>query len=338
MKRKAIVIGLVLIVGAAAGWWYVQRGEKGNSGVLRLYGNVDIRQVELGFRVSGRLQAMNFEEGDVVKVGDELARLDDTPYREALRIAEGEVAAQRANVKKFEAGARPAEIAQAGALVAERRATLKNTKQLLERRARLLKGGHVSQQAYDEILAQKKEAQARLRSAQDALTLAQEGFRKEDIAIARANLQVAEARLAQAQTQVADTHLKAPAGGIILSRVQQPGAIVAIGTPVYVLSLGNPVWVRSYVSEPDLGRVYPGMKVTVSTDSAPNKRYHGHIGFISPVAEFTPKTVETPDLRTDLVYRLRVIVDDADRMLRQGMPVSVDVPLEGGAAQKMPGG
>lgn len=338
MKRKAVIIGLVLIVGGVAGWWFILRGGKNNAADLHLYGNVDIRQVELGFRVSGRLQAMNFEEGDVVKAGDELARLDDGPYLETLHIAEGEAAAQRANLQKFEAGARPAEIAQARALVAERRATLKNTVQLLERRARLLKGGHVSQQAYDEILAQKNEAEARLRSAQDALKLAQEGFRKEDIDIARANLQVAEARLAQAQTHVADTHLKAPANGIILSRVQQPGAIVAAGAPVYVLSLGSPVWVRSYVSEPDLGRVYPGMKVMVSTDSAPNKRYRGHIGFISPVAEFTPKTVETPDLRTDLVYRLRVIVDDADRGLRQGMPVSIDVPLAGANGQKAPKG
>lgn len=334
MKRKVIVGVLVLIV-AVSGWWYIRHGEDAKGDTLRLYGNVDIRQVALGFRVSGRLQAMNFEEGDTVKAGAELARLDDAPYVEALRVAQGEVAAQRAALAKFESGARPAEIAQARALVAERRATLKNTKQLLERRARLLKGGHVSQQAYDEILAQEKEAEARLRSAQDALTLAEEGFRKEDIDVARANLQVAEARLSQARTNVADTHLKAPAHGVILTRVQEPGAIVAAGAPVYVLSLGNPVWVRAYVSEPDLGRVVPGMKVTVSTDSAPDKKYHGHIGFISPVAEFTPKTVETPDLRTDLVYRLRVVVDDADRMLRQGMPVSVDIPISG-AASKMP--
>ena len=110
---------------------------------------------------------------------------------------------------------------------------------------------------------------------------------------------------------------------MILTRIQEPGAIVAEGAPVYTLSLTAPVWVRTYVAEPDLGRIHPGMPAAVTTDSAPDKVYAGQIGFISPVAEFTPKTVETTSLRTDLVYRLRVIVDNPDNGLRQGMPVTV---------------
>jgi HlyD family secretion protein len=81
--------------------------------------------------------------------------------------------------------------------------------------------------------------------------------------------------------------------------------------------------VRAYVDEPDLGRVHPGMIATVATDTGNAKTYRGRVGFISPVAEFTPKSVETPELRTDLVYRLRVIVDEPDDGLRQGMPVTV---------------
>jgi HlyD family secretion protein len=139
---------------------------------------------------------------------------------------------------------------------------------------------------------------------------------------------MAEARLASAETNLADTAIAAPADGVILTRIQEPGAIVAAGAPVYTLSLRNPVWVRAYVREPDLGRVHPGMRALVTTDTAPQHPYHGHIGFISPVAEFTPKTVETTALRTDLVYRLRVIVDDPDESLRQGMPVTVTLPAE----------
>ena len=153
-----------------------------------------------------------------------------------------------------------------------------------------------------------------------------EGTRSEDVAGARAALDVASARLAATQTALADTRLAAPADGVVLSRVREPGAIVGPSDIVYVLSLTRPVWVRAYVGEPQLGRIHPGMEVTVVTDSAPGKPYKGRIGFISPVAEFTPKSVETPDLRSDLVYRLRVIIDQPDDGLRQGMPVTVQLP------------
>jgi HlyD family secretion protein len=130
---------------------------------------------------------------------------------------------------------------------------------------------------------------------------------------------------------LADTKLAAPADGIILSRVREPGAILGPSDVVYVLSLTQPVWIRAYIAEPQLGRIHPGMAVTVASDTPPHHAYHAHVGFISPVAEFTPKSVETAELRTDLVYRLRLIVDDADPALRQGMPVTVSVPLNTGA-------
>lgn len=324
MKRKAfIVIALALLAGAGF-WFFYLRPPAPSDGALVLYGNVDVRQVELGFRVGGRVAEMRFEEGDKVSAGDVLAMLDQQPFEDDMRLAEAVVASETAILRKYETGSRPAEIAQARALVAERQAALQNTILRLQRGEQLVQKGHVSQQLYDDALARRMEAEARLESAQEALELALEGFREEEIAAARANLQMAEARLARARTDLEDTVIVAPSDGVILSRIQEPGGIVSVGSAVYTLSLTNPVWVRTYVAEPDLGRVHPGMKATVATDSAP-KHYKGHIGFISPVAEFTPKNVETVDLRTDLVYRLRVIVDDPDHGLRQGMPVTVNL-------------
>jgi len=165
------------------------------------------------------------------------------------------------------------------------------------------------------------------RNSTEALRLLEEGTRPEDIAAARANLQASESSLASAQTSLKDATLVAPADGVILSRVREPGAIVSPSDIVYVLSLANPVWVRAYIAEPNLGRIHTGMRVQVFTDSAPDKPYSGTIGFISPVAEFTPKSVETPELRTDLVYRLRIVIDQGSNGLRQGMPVTVRIPL-----------
>ena len=329
MKRRLLIVLVIAAAAGAAAWFAWLRPPAAPEGTLVLYGNVDIRQVDLGFRVGGRIVSMYFEEGDVVAAGDVMAVLDKTPFEDDVRLAEAEVASQRAIVEKYERGFRPEEIAQARALVAERQAALDNANLVLRRQEALVERGHVSRQVYDDALAQMIESAARLDSAREALDLALEGFREEDIASERANLRMAEARLARALTSLADTEIIAPDSGVLLSRIEEPGAIVGQGAPAYTLSLTNPVWVRTYVAEPDLGRVYPGMTASVLTDSAPDQAYRGQVGFISPVAEFTPKTVETPDLRTDLVYRLRVIVDDPDRGLRQGMPVTVRLQLDG---------
>ena len=148
-----------------------------------------------------------------------------------------------------------------------------------------------------------------------------------------ANLKEAQAALGVAQTNLNDTELYAPADGTILTRIREPGTVVRQADPIYTLSLLSPVWVRAFVSEGQLGLIYPGMPAEVHTDTPGGQVYKGHIGFISPVAEFTPKTVETTQLRTDLVYRLRIIADNPDQGLRQGMPVTVKLPLRSQAAK-----
>ena len=328
MKRRAIILViLALALGGYASWQFGLLQRLGlvsaKSTALTLYGNVDIRQVELGFRVSGRIAELRLQEGDTVKKGDLLAALDDRPLRDSLEVSKADLVAREADLRKMSTGSRPQEIAQAKANVAEREATLANASKLVERRSALLQGGNVSREAYDDAVRARDEARARLQSMRETLKLVTAGFREEDIEAAKAQLAAAQARVDSALTSLADTQLFAPESGVILSRVREPGAIVAAGATVYTMSLTDPVWIRTYVSEPQLGRVVPGMKVQVVTDTSPNKPYQGQIGFISSVAEFTPKTVETADLRSDLVYRVRVIVTNPDNGLRQGMPVTV---------------
>jgi len=328
MNRKALPIVVALLAAGGAALWYgLGSGSQNNATHLTLYGNVDIRQVQLGFRVSGRVAEALVDEGDRVTAGAPLARLDTQPYQDQIRAAEAQAAATRATLQKLEAGPREAEIDQARAAHQERLADLQNAEQAYERASRLKPSGAVSDAVLDQTKAARDMATARTRSALEALRLLEQGTRSEDIAVARANLQASEANLASAATSLKDATLVAPSDGVILSRVREPGAIVAPSDIVYVLSLATPVWVRTYVAEPNLGRIHPGMRVEVFADSAPNKPYGGTIGFISPVAEFTPKSVETPELRTDLVYRLRVVADQGRNGLRQGMPVTVRVPL-----------
>lgn len=330
MNKIVPAILLLAVAGAGAAWYYgvPQRHDYFLPAppTEEIYGNIDIRQVSLGFRVNGRLAAVAVEEGDAVKTGDVLARLDAGPYEIAVRAAEENVAALRATLDKLKAGARPSEIEKARAAYQEQVASLANAELALSRADQLRNQGTVAQSSLDAAIATKDMTTARVASAKAALTLIEEGSRTEDIATAEAQLRAAEAQLDSARTSLADTELKAPADGVILSRVSEPGAIVASSTNVLVLALSEPVWVRAYVSEADLGRVHPGLKVKVTSDGMTGAGYEGQVGFISPVAEFTPKSVETPDLRTDLVYRLRIIVDHPGKDLRQGMPVTVHLP------------
>jgi HlyD family secretion protein len=331
MTRALPIAVLVLIAGAASAWWYQVRGPGSGSGqppdTLVIYGNVDIREVQLGFRVPGRVGEVFAEEGDTIQAGAILARLDAAPYQDEVAAARAELAARSATLKKLQAGPRPAEIDQARAILNERLADHANAQRDYERSSQLWTNRAISRSEYESSLTARDMAAARVASAEEALRLLEEGTRPEDIAVAQAELQAAEARQSAAQTSLSDTELRAPNDGIILSRVREPGAIVAPGDSIFVLSLTEPVWVRAYVDEPHLGHIHPGMIVQVVTDTSPDRPYAGQIGFISPVAEFTPKSVETPELRTDLVYRLRVIIEQADTGLRQGMPVTVRIPL-----------
>jgi HlyD family secretion protein len=213
-------------------------------------------------------------------------------------------------------------------MVEEAEAALGNAEKRLQRERELFDDGLNSKRALDDAVAEQEQAAARLRANREALALAEEGFRAEDIAAAAATLAAAQARRDQAATQVDDTRLYAPSRGVIQVRAREPGAMVAVGEPVYTLSLTENVYVRAYVSERHLGQVQPGAEVTVSSDSG-DRVYRGQVGFVSPRAEFTPKTVETPELRTDLVYRLRIVVEEPDARLRQGMPVTVQVESPG---------
>ncbi|ACI91997.1 secretion protein HlyD family protein [Afipia carboxidovorans OM5] len=332
--KLAIVFGAVFVLGLGAAFLWIQRTDKG-IGLLRLYGNVDIREVQLAFRQPGRVTQMAFDEGDAVSAGTCLAALDAQPYREALAAAQAQVQVAQAELAKLRRGLRPQEITQAREALKQAQVVAIDAERNHQRQSSLLASGSTTQRAADAARTARDQAAAGVEVAKAALSQAFEGFREEDIAAAEARLAVAQAAQAQATISLTDTELIAPSDGTIIARVREPGSMVASQSTVYSLSLDKPVYVRAYIGEPDLGRIAPGTAVRVKSDSA-GKIYRGQIGFISPRAEFTPKTVETTDLRTDLVYRLRIVIDEADHdtALRQGMPVTIEVDAKSGPMGK----
>jgi HlyD family secretion protein len=324
--RRRVVIGIAaLLVLAGAGWLVYRQFTGTRPDKLIVYGNVDIRQVNLGFRVSGRLKEMKSEEGDVVQAGDVIAVLDDGPYQDQVHLAEAQVAQAQASYSKMVNGFRVEEIEQARAQLAQAKANYDNAVRTFEREDKLLQTHVISQSDYDAATSSRDSLKAMVQSAQANLNLELAGNRKEDIDNAKAQLDNAQANLDNAKRNLTDCQLHASVDGVVITRAVEPGTIVATSTIVYSICETSPVWIRTYVDEGDLGRIYPGMKALVYNDTYPNHPYTAQVGFISPVAEFTPKNVETRELRSDLVYRLRVILEKPDRYVRQGMPVALQL-------------
>ncbi|NIP72069.1 MAG: HlyD family efflux transporter periplasmic adaptor subunit [Gammaproteobacteria bacterium] len=315
-------------VGAATLWdWRAQQGGPPGAG-LTLYGNVDIREVQLAFTVSERIVRMDVQEGERVSRGQPLAALDTRRLERAAERAQARVAAQRQVLARLEAGTRPEEIRRARAEAEAARVQAHDAERTFQRLRELAERSLAAREQADTAKAAFEAARARLEAAHQVLNLALAGLREEDIAAARATLRAYRADLALVRHDLAESRLNAPAGGVIRDRMLEPGDIASPQRPVYTLALTDPVWIRAYVPEPDLGRIRPGMPARVHTDSFPDKPYRGWIGYISPTAEFTPKSVETPQVRTDLVYQVRVHVCNPANELRLGMPATVTISLE----------
>lgn len=323
-----IAAATILVGAATVAAWYVFSPSSSVAGApLVLQGNVEIREVDLSFRVPGRIAGLKVDEGDKVQSGQVLAFLDTDYLKDERDLASARVAAQTALVRKLENGSRPQEIGQARAALAGAQATLVNARTTLQRLEPLADKGAIAHQQHENAQAAVNEAEARVNSAQEALNLVLAGNRSEDVVAGRAQLDALKISLATAERRLSDAELKAPSSGVVITRAHEGGSNVAAGETILVLSLDRPVWVRGYVSELDLERVRPGSAATIRTDGG--NTYQGQVGFISPVAEFTPRSVETRELRTSLVYRLRITVDDTDGQLRQGMPVTVTIPTAG---------
>lgn len=327
---KIQILAGLLVLSGIAGFvaWLILDRRGGEASELVLYGNVDIRQVALAFDSNEHIATMLVREGDRVKAGQLLASLHKQRLQEIVARASAQVDAERQIVARLEAGSRPEEISKARADVEAATVVAHDAQRTYERQRALLGQKLIAQQTVDDAKAAAETAQARLKAAQETLNLVLAGPRKEDIAAARATLKANEAELAFARQQLADTDLYAPTDGVIQNRILEPGDMVSPQTPVFTLALTDPVWVRAYIAEPELGKIRLGMRAQVTTDSYPGQRYRAWIGFISPSAEFTPKSVETTDVRTSLVYQVRVYVCNPQNQLRLGMPATVTIPLK----------
>jgi len=328
MKKKVIgaAIFLLLLVGGVA----VLNKEKtaGSVDVLSLYGNIDIREIQLTVNGSEHIAEIKVQEGDRVKKGQLLATLHTELLEAQLAGSEAELQAQQQIVNKLKAGSRPQEIAKAKAEYSAAKSAARTARDTAKRLEKLLPKKLASPDDVETAQARASTATAQAEAVHQAWLLVVEGPRKEDIALAEAMLKAKQANVRLAKQHLEDSKLISPSDGVIRNRILEPGDMVTPQSAILTLALVDPVWVRAYLPETELGKVAEGFNAEIMSDSYPDKRYQGWVGYISPTAEFTPKNVQTPELRTRLVYSVRIYACNPANELRLGMPVTVKISLK----------
>lgn len=325
MKKRIGIILLLLVLGGGGYYFWLDQQARAISDTVVLYGNIDLRTVALSFTEQEKITSILVDEGVQVEKKELLASLDDRKLQASLLEAKAMMEAQKEQVRLLQTGTRPQEIDKIEAELAAAKTRVANAERFAARLLTTVKTGASTVQDLDNAQAELDVSRAELRVVHESLDLALEGFRSEEIAEAEAVLRAKIAKVVLLEKRLADTRLYAPSAGVIESRVMEPGEMAMPGKTVFSLALTSPKWVRAYLPEPDLGFIAPGMTAQVYTDSFPEKAFTGRVGFVSSTAEFTPKFIQTTELRTQLVYETRIWLNDPDNVLRLGMPVTVAV-------------
>lgn len=326
-KKRLIIVGIVVAVIISVIIIHYFRNKKDTS-VLSLSGNIEVTESNVGFKLPGRIVELAVDEGDAVKAGQLLARLDSADLASVVMQNKASLQEAMTKLSELKAGSRSQEIQRAQANVNAQAADLEKAKKDFERADILYKNGAISASQFDAALSAFNARTAQYRSAQETASLVKEGPRKEDIQAAEYRVQQAKAFLNTSEERLKDTVLFAPISGIVIRKNVELGETLAAGTPALTIGdLENP-WVKVYVKEDRLGQVKLGQKADVKVDSFKNKTYEGTVTFISSEAEFTPKNVQTEEERVKLVFGIKIKVKNENSELKNGMPADVRIPLK----------
>jgi len=318
---KRYFIGILIIAGIAGLLFYflTPNKEEGNP-FIKVSGNIETTEVDVGFKISGRIVHISVQEGDRVEQGKVLAKLDDEDLRQRLQLAQATLKSAQAKLEKALAGSRPEEIREVEAALQQAQFDFENKRSHYERMKALFERGVLPKETLDNADTGFKMAGAALQRVRENYQLVKAGPRKEDIEDAKAQVEQAKASLKLTETQLSYTILYSPISGVVLVKSGEIGEVVNPGTSILTLGNIENVWLKAYVPETDLSRVNWGQEVMVTTDLNPPKVYKGKISFISSQSEFTPKQIQTEKERVTLVYRIKIDIPNPDRELKPGMP------------------
>ncbi len=301
-------------------------GAKEDPNVVRLNGRLEAPTVDLAPKVAGRVLEVKVREGDRVKAGDVLVTLDLGETTIAVERDRRGLESSQARYSDLQAGSRTAEIKAAEEEVVDRRAAVDLAKPELDRQLTLLAKKVGTQRDVDIARANLDRAEANLKMSEEKLRLSREGFRKYQTEQARFDVDRARSVLAQSESVAKESEIRAPADGVILHRMVEPGLLLGPGQLALTLGFASRLYVRTYIPETQMGRVRQGQAAEVTVDAFPGRSFPARVTEISPDAEFTPKPVETRRERVNLVYAAKVDLDGGwSEPLVPGQPAEVYV-------------
>jgi HlyD family secretion protein len=318
IARAALPIAILALVGCA-------EGERTPAGL----GTLEVVEVDVAPILPGRVMSVRVEEGDAVRTGDTLVVLTQSTVGADIEGRRAMVAAAEARLRDLEAGARPAELQRARAEVAAAEAEAERARRDMDRLVALAADGHVTEQQLDLGRSAARTAEARRDAARQVLRLLDEGSRPEQIRAARAEVENSRAALAAVENAAGDLVLTAPVDGQVLARHVEAGEILTPGEAALTLGVMDRPWVRVYLGPDVLPAVAIGDAATGTLDALPGRTFAGRVTAINPRAEFTPRVALTEDERADLLFGVRVDFDDAQGMLKPGLPITVRFPEAG---------
>ncbi len=266
-------------------------------------GVIEATEITISSAVPGEITLLSVDEGDTVEKGQTLIRLD-------MSQIELERAAAAANEAEIDAMEK-----ETTARISQAQTALAGAKKQFDRARKLKKKGSISNQKYDDIDTAYRLAEKKLAAARTAL------------AVFPAKRQALQARLAVLDRRIRDGIITSPLTCSVIEKIAEQGERALPGRPLLKLADMQHVWVKIYIGEFDLGKVKLGAAAKVFVDSFPGKSFPGRVTWVSDTAEFTPKNVQTRNARADLVYAVKVELDNPDGVFKIGMPV--DVNLQG---------
>ncbi len=333
MKRGLVILFVLIGMAGLLYYFFAKENGEGNSSI-KVSGNIETTEVNIGFKISGRIVSLSVQEGNWVKKGEVIAKLDDEDLRHRLEVSRAAFRSAQAKLEKLLAGSRPEEIREAEAAFQQAQFDVGNKKTQLERMKALYDRRVIPKESLDNVETGYHMAEAQLQRAEEHYKLVKEGPRKEDIEEARAQVEQAQASLKLAETQFSYTVLSSPITGVVLVKSGEIGEVVNPGTTILTLADIRNVWLKAYIPETELSRIRWAQEVIITTDLKPKKEYRGKVSFISSQAEFTPKQIQTEKERVTLVYRIKVDIPNPYGELKPGMPADGRILLTSPTAQK----
>jgi HlyD family secretion protein len=331
---RPVIFGLLLVTVAGC-------AADAPSNEIRASGHVEARDVRPAAEVGGRIVLLNVKEGDRLKEGDLILRLDGREIDLVLQRARADQSQAEAQLRLLQAGARREDVRQAEAQtqaarddLSAARAELASAEQDLGRFEALLAANAGSRKQRDDAATRRdvarervQAAESRVRAAEQTVARLKAGARPEEIDAARARVAAAAAQVATAEESLNDTTLRSPIAGVVTEKLVEVGEVIAPRTPVVVITDLDHAWADVFVPEPAIPRIRLGQTATVFTDAG-GSGIGGTVGYISPKAEFTPRNVQTAEERSKLVYRVRIAVDNKEGVLKEGMPIEAVIALQ----------